>query len=430
MLAAGGMVAGASMSTEQIEAERRLAGRFKADPESVYSTWFIHGEARMKAFRSIRRGVLEVVAAIDAGSFGNDFRGSPLESVLAAITEQRQVFEGAAHPFYWKPKLRIPDIYENERNKRAFGGFLGSCLGASEDRLLSEIQALDALAIKGLGPAVANILYLLHPTVLPPFNTAILNGYNRLFGQKLRLGSWPAYFALRDDVIALNDRLQPLLSKDLGAVAGLLFEVGSGLIELDGSPIEAMPRQRRARQNLTEEAEEDRHLRTQLQLAEAGRGLGYEVFVARNDRGRILDGKRLADLSLSVLPRLDLPDDVRRTVELIDVVWLRDGRVECAFEIEKSTSIYSGMLRLIDLAASLGQRQYDFFLVIPDAREREMVAQLARPAFQGIDALTLRYLRCSDLDRHCGSLAALGSDYRILLPLARCAHGDGCACCR
>jgi hypothetical protein len=37
--------------------------------------------------------------------------------------EQKQVFEGAAHPFYWKPKLRIPDIYENEENKRTFGRF-------------------------------------------------------------------------------------------------------------------------------------------------------------------------------------------------------------------------------------------------------------------------------------------------------------------
>jgi type II restriction enzyme len=35
---------------------------------------------------------------------GNDFKGSPLEVVLAAITEQKQVFESAAHLFYWKPK--------------------------------------------------------------------------------------------------------------------------------------------------------------------------------------------------------------------------------------------------------------------------------------------------------------------------------------
>lgn len=95
-----------------------LASRYKSDPESVYNTWFIDNDARMKAFRSIRCGVMDIIASIRKGTFGNDFKGSPLEFVLTCITEQKQVFEGAAHPFYWKPKLRIPDIYENEENKR------------------------------------------------------------------------------------------------------------------------------------------------------------------------------------------------------------------------------------------------------------------------------------------------------------------------
>jgi hypothetical protein len=59
----------------------------------------------MKAFRSIRRGVIDIISNIKKGTFGNDFKGSPLEFVLTCITEQKQVFEGAAHPFYWKPKF-------------------------------------------------------------------------------------------------------------------------------------------------------------------------------------------------------------------------------------------------------------------------------------------------------------------------------------
>ena len=79
-----------------------LIHQYKQDAESVYNTWFIDSEDRMKAFRSIRRGVIDTVQAISKGSFGNDFRGSPLEDVLCAITEQKQMFEGAAHPFYWR----------------------------------------------------------------------------------------------------------------------------------------------------------------------------------------------------------------------------------------------------------------------------------------------------------------------------------------
>ena len=156
-----------------------LIARYKADPESVYNTWFVSGEERMKAFRSIRRGVRDTVDAIVAGTFGNDFKGSPLEFVLTAITEQKQVFEGAAHPFYWKPKLRIPDIYENEANKQKFAAFLQACLTATrEDQVLAEMSKLAAAQIKGLGPSVASIVYFLHPTFVPPFNTAMVNGFN------------------------------------------------------------------------------------------------------------------------------------------------------------------------------------------------------------------------------------------------------------
>jgi type II restriction enzyme len=74
---------------------------------------------QVKAFRSIRRGVQSVINDIKNKEFGNDYKGSSLEFVLNCITEQKQVFIGASHAFYWKPKLRIPDIYENEENKRS-----------------------------------------------------------------------------------------------------------------------------------------------------------------------------------------------------------------------------------------------------------------------------------------------------------------------
>ncbi len=167
-----------------------LIRQYKSDNESVYNTWFINNEERLKGFRSIRRGIMQVIDDIKNKRFPNDFKGSSLEFVLNSITEQKQVFEGAAHPFYWKPKLRIPDIYENETNKLAFGQFLENCLhGRNEEQIIKEIIKLDTLKIKGLGPAVASILYFLHPTIIPPFNTAIINGFNYLYKDKKKLGS-------------------------------------------------------------------------------------------------------------------------------------------------------------------------------------------------------------------------------------------------
>ena len=94
----------------------QIIQQYKSDFSSVYNTWFVNNEDRLKAFRSIRRGVMQVVDDIKNKKFGNDFKGSSLEFVLNCITEQKQVFEGAALPFYWKPKLRIPDIYKNQTN--------------------------------------------------------------------------------------------------------------------------------------------------------------------------------------------------------------------------------------------------------------------------------------------------------------------------
>ena len=73
-----------------------------------------------------------------------------------------------------------------------------------------------------------NLLYFLHPTLVPPSNTAIVKGYNALTGAKVRLGKWPEYLAMREGVIRLNAQGRALLSNDLGAVAGLLFDIGSG----------------------------------------------------------------------------------------------------------------------------------------------------------------------------------------------------------
>ena len=411
--------------------------RYKADPESVYNTWFVGGEERMKAFRAIRRGVKETVEAIAAGTFGNDFRGSPLEVVLAAITEQKQVFEGAAHPFYWKPKLRIPDIYENETNKRTFGSCLNACLNASkEDQVLLELSRLADARIKGLGPAVASIIYFLHPTLIPPFNTAIVNGFNALFGARQKLGSWESYRTMRETIVQANNEHRNLLSKDLGAFAGMLFEIGSNRLILSGNADSALQATeeraakaaaKRHKEIISDQQEASEHTQAQHMLVKIGRALHYDVFVARNDRHRVCHGDDFSLLTLASLPSLALSPEVRDTVELIDVIWLTRGQphIVCAFEIEHSTSIYSGILRMKDLARSLPDHESRYYLVAPETREREVLAQMARPALsEAQEQFRLGYLPSGELKQHCDAMCKFGEDHTVLLKIARL-HGLG-----
>jgi type II restriction enzyme len=409
-----------------------LISQYRQDTESVYNTWFIGSDDRMKAFRSIRRGVGDTVKAISDGTFGNDFRGSPLEDVLCAITEQKQMFEGAAHPFYWKPKLRIPDIYESETNQRKFGFFLSACLNATrEEQLLAEMSRLAEAGIKGLGPAAATILYFLHPTLIPPFNTAIINGFNALFGTKLKLGCWHSYMAMREAIVQANNQHRSLLSKDLGAFAGLLFEIGTGRIATAGNADatlaaiqekSAKANKRRHEQVLADQAGASEHTRMQHLLIRLGRALKYRVHVARNDRHRSCAGESFALATTEQLPDIGAQDDVMSTIGLIDVLWLsEDGKhIVCAFEIEKSTSIYSGILRMRDLAQSLPEQACHYYIVAPDSREQEVIAQLSRPSFkQEAGDVPVMYIPFSLLDKHCEALCMFGSDLHVLRKIAR-----------
>ncbi len=76
-------------------------------------------------------------------------------------------------------------------------------------------------------PVCIPVCRALHPTLIPPFNTAIVAGYHAIVGAKVKLGSWHEYLAMREGMLRLNDAYRSLLSNDLGALAGVLFDLGS-----------------------------------------------------------------------------------------------------------------------------------------------------------------------------------------------------------
>lgn len=70
--------------------------------------------------------------------------------------------------------------------------------------------------------------------------------------------------------------------------------------------------------------------------------------------------------------KADLPlrfdEATNKTIELIDVLWLQGNAIVAAFEIENTTSIYSGLLRMSDLIAMQPNLNIPLFLVAPDDR--------------------------------------------------------------
>lgn len=402
----------------------QIIQEYKNDAQSVYNTWFIDNDQRLKAFRTIRRGVLQVINDIKYRTFPNDFKGSSLELVMNCIAEQKQLFVGVAHPFYWKPKLRIPDIYENQENKAAFGLFLENCTNAkTSEQILKEIVVLDDLKIKGLCPAVASILYCLHSTLLPPFNTVILNGFNLLFSDKKKLGSWSEYLKIREVLVEMNSKYKSELSNDLGAITGLCFEVGSQkmLIGADEylSEVERVrfeeSIEKRKKEIQDEKSEENLHTKMQYHLLKIGLSLGFDVTPAINDKNKSFNGNGFSFISIDQFPDLPADKNTQNTIKLIDVLWFQKNTnsIIGAFEIEKSTSIYSGILRLSDLHFSIGDGDEVFYIIIPDSREKDVVAQLSRPAIKN-SKISIKYILFSELRNNCDAICKFGSDHMIM----------------
>jgi type II restriction enzyme len=403
-----------------------LLGRWRANPDGAYQNWFLWPD-RIKNFRSIRRGVQQVAEEIKTGQFGVVYKGSSLETVVHSIAEQRQIFKGADHAFLWKPKLRIPDIYENPENQRAFGQLLESCVCFdTEQDVLAEIHRINALSIKGLGPAVSNILYFLHPTILPPCNTAIVRGYNALMGANVKLGRWIEYLAMRQGMMAFNERHRNLLSNDLGGVAAFCYDIGMGLYTPpplaagDGAHAAWMEQLASVRDTVVKpaslEANDRTHTEIQGWLRDLGLALSYRVWIAQNDRGRSFGNGRLGDGCLAKLPSLLDSSPGAEAIRLIDVLWVDDAeKIVAAFEVEHTTSIYSGIVRMLDLA--LGgdtSNLHSLYLVAPDKREADVRAQLARPAFSRIADLSVRYLPYSQLESHRTAIGKFGAGVAVL----------------
>jgi predicted RNA-binding protein len=128
--------------------------------------------------------------------------------------------------------------------------------------------------------------------------------------------------------------------------------------------------------------EETTHEEIQLLLLKLGSDLGLDVWVARNDRNRKHNGINFQDVPnlRRELPR-QFDDATNKTIELIDVLWLQGDAIIAAFEVEHTTAIYSGLLRMSDLVSMQPNIKLDLFMVAPDERREKVFYEINRPTF-------------------------------------------------
>lgn len=123
-------------------------------------------------------------------------------------------------------------------------------------------------------------------------------------------------------------------------------------------------------------------IKIQALLAEIGERMGYKIWLPKNDRSRIAEvwtakpNSVLKDLPLNY----DL--DTLKTVENIDVLWIKGRTIVRAFEVEHTTSIYSGILRMADLMALQPNLSIKAHIVAPMERKEKVMSELSRPVFK------------------------------------------------
>ena len=125
------------------------------------------------------------------------------------------------------------------------------------------------------------------------------------------------------------------------------------------------------------------HTRIQHELLMLGADMGVDVWVARNDRSRVCQGGPLGQMAkvIGELPT-QFNEATNRTIELIDVLWLRGNSIVAAFEVECTTAVYSGISRMSDLLALQPNLEIKLYLVAPDQRREKVQKEILRPTFQ------------------------------------------------
>ena len=117
--------------------------------------------------------------------------------------------------------------------------------------------------------------------------------------------------------------------------------------------------------------------------------MGLRIWLPRNDRNAVLSKWKAGKNELLETLPLNYDETTNKTIEQIDVLWLRGRAIIRAFEVEHTTSIYSGILRMADLLALQPNMNIKLHIVAPYARRDKVFQEIQRPVFSLLDEAPL-----------------------------------------
>jgi hypothetical protein len=122
-------------------------------------------------------------------------------------------------------------------------------------------------------------------------------------------------------------------------------------------------------------------IRVQADLCRIGEAMGFKIWLPVADRSRVAEHwSAQPSVLLERLP-LNYDETTLDTIKRIDVLWLKGRAISRAFEIEHTTAIYSGLLRMADLCALLPNINVSLHIVAPESRRDKVFQEITRPVF-------------------------------------------------
>ena len=135
----------------------------------------------------------------------------------------------------------------------------------------------------------------------------------------------------------------------------------------------------------TEIADDAGSVRESMQIqgliAKIGTKMGFTIWLPKADRGRVLKVWHAQPGELVDELPLGYDATTMKTIEQIDVIWLRNRSIVRAFEVEHTTSVYSGLLRMADLVALQPNINIKLHIVAPAEKREKVLQEIQRPAF-------------------------------------------------
>jgi hypothetical protein len=124
-------------------------------------------------------------------------------------------------------------------------------------------------------------------------------------------------------------------------------------------------------------------------LARIGEKMGFRIWLPKADRSAVQQEWKAEEGSLIDILPLNYDETTLQTIEQIDVLWLKKRSIVRAFEVEHTTAIYSGILRMADLLALQPNMNIKLHIVAPEARKEKVFTEIRRPVFSLLDQAPL-----------------------------------------